>query len=98
MYNIRVLLAIVPKHHSLILGLFWASRGLDSQELSQQRSSVWASLSFREDAIEGLATVAILLISLQTAVQELQTAGFYVVFFHVFSVSVGIPWHRCAAC
>lgn len=68
---------------------------------------MWASLSFREDAIEGLATVAILLISLQTAVQELQSAGFDVVFmqsqqsvkkFFSVSVRVRIPWHRCAAC
>ncbi len=66
-----LLFCAVPKH-SPIPGFFWAS-GLESKELS--RRSVWASLSFREDAIEGLATVAMLLISLHAAVQELPAAG-----------------------
>ena len=77
----------VPKHHSPIPGFFWAS-GLESKELS--RRSVWASLSFREDAIEGLATVAMLLISLHAAVQELPAAG--VSGFRGIDVHVELFW------
>lgn len=57
-----------------IQGLFWsASRGPESEDFGQLRCNVWASVSFRRDGIEGLAIVAVLLISQHAAVQDLGT-------------------------
>ena len=56
---------------STATGLFWAAnRSPESEDFSQQRCRVWASVSFRCDATEGLATTAVLLILQHAAVQD----------------------------
>ena len=66
------LLLSAPQTLSERIAHFWGrgSRNSLEQEL-EQRHNVWSSLSFRQDPIEGLGIVAMLLISQQAAMLEL---------------------------